>query len=160
MRLLPGPFRENQRRNTTYLLFVELNRLLGPFRLNYGLTPTARPCGGWEAPQIRCGGTTRLPHVGPRPDLGEHRNRAALDKGRYLVRQLAALQGRAAAAGFSPGYLSAFPESYFDRLEAGEPIWSPYHMIHKYLAGCDDQYQLAGDEVVLEAAISLWDWVD
>ena len=33
-------------------------------------------------------------------------------------------------------------------------------MIHKYLAGFIDQYQLAGDELALEAAISLGDWVD
>ena len=52
VRLLAGPFRENQRRNTTYLLFVDPDRLLRSFRLNYGLTSTARPCGGWEAPQI------------------------------------------------------------------------------------------------------------
>ena len=32
-------------------------------------------------------------------------------------------------------------------------------MIHKYLAGFIDQYQLAGDETALEAAIRLADWV-
>ena len=161
VRLLAGPFRDNQRRNTTYLLFVDPDRLLRSFRLNYGLTSTARPCGGWEAPQIEVRGHN-TGHLMSALALtwANTGNRAALDKGRYLVRQLAALQGRAAAAGFSPGYLSAFPETYFDRLEAGEPIWSPYYMIHKYLAGFIDQYQLAGDEVALEAAISLGDWVD
>jgi hypothetical protein len=44
-------------------------------------------------------------------------------------------QALAASAGLSQGYLSAFPESNFDRLEAGQPVWSPYYVIHKYLAG-------------------------
>jgi hypothetical protein len=47
----------------------------------------------------------------------------------------------------------------FDWLEAGKSVWSPYYMIHKYLAGLIDQYQLAGDETALETAINLADWV-
>jgi len=161
VRLLAGPFRDNQRRNTSYLLFVDPDRLLRSFRLNYGLPSTARPCGGWEAPHIQVRGHNTGHLMSALAFTWANTgDRAALDKGRYLVRELAALQGRAAAAGFSPGYLSAFPESYFDQLEAGQPVWSPYYMIHKYLAGFIDQYQLAGDEVALEAAILLGDWVD
>ena len=161
VRLLAGPFRDNQRRNTSYLLFVDPDRLLRSFRLNYGLPSTARPCGGWEAPHIQVRGHNTGHLMSALAFTWANTgDRGALDKGRYLVRELAALQGRAAAAGFSPGYLSAFPESYFDQLEAGQPVWSPYYMIHKYLAGFIDQYQLAGEEVALEAAILLGDWVD
>jgi DUF1680 family protein len=84
---------------------------------------------------------------------------AARTRGRYLVSQLAALQARATDAGFHPGYLSAFPEVYFDWLEQGKPVWSPYYMIHKYLAGLIDQYQLAGDDQALDVAMKLADWV-
>jgi hypothetical protein len=103
VRLLSGPFRENQRRNTSYLLFVDPDRLLRSFRLNYGLTSTARPCGGWEAPHIDIRGHN-TGHLMSALALtwANTGDRAALDKGRYVVRQLAALQGRAAAAGFSP----------------------------------------------------------
>ena len=34
----------------------------------------------------------------------------------------------------------------------------PYYMIHKYLAGLIDQYQLAGDGQAMEAAVRLADW--
>ena len=44
-------------------------------------------------------------------------DRAAADKGSYLVDELARCQARARVAGFHEGYLSAFPESSFDRLE-------------------------------------------
>jgi DUF1680 family protein len=50
VRLLPSAFQQNQRRNTDYLLFLDADRLLRAFRLNYGLKPQADPCGGWEAP--------------------------------------------------------------------------------------------------------------
>ena len=161
VRLLDGPFRNNQLRNTSYLLFVDPDRLLHTFRLNYGLPSSARPCGGWESPHIEVRGHNSG-HLMSALALtwASTGDRAALDKGRYLVRQLAALQARAGKAGFNPGYLSAFPENFFDRLEAGHAVWSPYYMIHKYLAGFLDQYQLAGDELALEAAISLGDWVD
>jgi DUF1680 family protein len=160
VKLLAGAFQQNQRRNTDYLLFLDADRLLRSFRLNYGVPATAPPCGGWEAPHIEVRGhNTGHLMSGLALTWANTGNREARDKGRYIVRELAALQGRAAAAGFNPGYLSAFPEEYFDRLEAGQPVWSPYYMIHKYLAGFIDQYQLAGDEIALEAAINLADWV-
>jgi len=161
VRLLDGAFRQNQRRNTSYLLFVSADRLLRAFRLNYGLTSSALPCGGWEAPHslIRGHNTGHLMSA-LALTYANTGDAAAREKGRYVVGELAALQARAAAAGFSPGYLSAFPETFFDTLEAGKPVWSPYYMIHKYLAGLIDQYQLAGDELALEVAVSLADWVD
>jgi uncharacterized protein len=160
VRLLDSPFRANQARNTSYLLFVAPDRLLHTFRLNYGLPSPARPCGGWERPQSEVRGHSTghllsalaLTYAGT--GLPE-----ALDKGRYLVGQLAGFQARATAAGFHQGYLSAFPESFFDRLEAGRPVWAPYYMIHKYLAGLIDQYELAGNGQAIEVAAGLADWV-
>ena len=85
----------------------------------------------------------------------------AKSRGQYLVSQLAAFQAKDASRGFhAGGYLSAFPEGYFDILEQGKSIWAPYYMIHKYLAGMIDQYQLAGDDQALDVAKKLADWVD
>jgi DUF1680 family protein len=161
VRLLDSPFRANQSRNTDYLLFVHPERMLRSFRLNYGQPTSALPCGGWEAPwsEIR-GHTTGHLLSGLALTYANTGSEAARAKGRYLVSQLAALQARATSAGYHPGYLSAFPESYFDRLEAGRPIWAPYYLIHKYLAGMIDQYQLAGDDQALDVAVRLADWVD
>ena len=55
VQLLDSPFRQNQARNTTYLLFLDPERMLRSFRLNYGQSSTAEPLGGWEQPdsQIR-----------------------------------------------------------------------------------------------------------
>jgi len=160
VRLLDSPFRQNQARNTTYLLFLDPERMLRSFRLNYGLPPAAEPLGGWEAPdsQIRGHMTGHL-LSGLALTYANTNDEAARIRGRYVVSQLAALQARATTAGFHPGYLSAFPEVYFDWLEQGKPVWSPYYMIHKYLAGMIDQYQLAGDDQALDVAMKLADWV-
>jgi uncharacterized protein len=134
--------------------------MLRSFRLNYGLPSSAQPCGGWEQPNSEIRGhmtghlmsALALTYANTGSD-------EALARGRYLVSQLAALQARARQAGFHPGYLSAFPEVFFDWLEAGRSVWSPYYMIHKYLAGLIDQYQLAGDDQALNVAAKLGDWV-
>jgi uncharacterized protein len=159
--LLDSPFRQNQARNTTYLLFLDPERMLRSFRLNYGEPSTAEPLGGWEKPdsQIRGHMTGHL-LSGLALTYANTGDEAARIRGGYLVGQLAALQARATTAGFHPGYLSAFPEVYFDWLEQGKSVWSPYYMIHKYLAGMIDQYQLAGDDQALDVAKRLADWVD
>jgi len=161
VRLLDSPFRANQGRTKDYLLFLDPDRMLHTFRLNYGRPSAARPVGGWEAPAMEVRGHT-TGHVLSGLALsyantGDPRAKAA---GEYLVGQLAQLQAIAPLAGYAPGYLSAFPESFFDRLEAGQRVWSPYYMIHKYLAGMIDQYQLAGVGQALDVAVRLADWVD
>ena len=161
VRLLASPFRANQARTLDYLLFLDPERMLHTFRLNYGRPSAARPCAGWEAPDMQVRGHTTghllsglaLSYA----NTGDPRAKAAGD---YLVSQLAQLQAMAPQAGYAPGYLSAFPESYFDLLEAGKPVWSPYYMIHKYLAGMIDQYELAGAGQALDVAVRLADWVD
>jgi uncharacterized protein len=161
VQLLASPFRDNQSRNTAYVLFLDPERMLRPFRVNYGLPTSAQPCGGWERPasEVRGHMTGHLMSA-LALTYANTGHEAARARGRYLVSQLAAFQARARQAGFHPGYLSAFPEVYFDWMEQGRNVWSPYYMIHKYLAGLIDQYQLAGNAQALDVAVKLGDWVD
>jgi DUF1680 family protein len=160
VQLLDSPFRANQSRNTDYLLFVDPDRLLHTFRLNVGLPSSAQPCGGWEAPDsmVRGHSTGHL-LSGLALTYASTGNRAAAERGRYIVGQLARCQARSRWAGFHEGYLSAFPESFFDNLEAGQPVWSPYYMIHKIMAGLIDQHELVGNRQALDMAARLGDWV-
>src|SRR3984957_18557248 len=160
VRLLDSPMRANQARNTNSLMFVDPDRLLHTFRLNVGLPSSARPCGGWEAPgSLVRGHTTGHLMSGLALTYANTGDPAPADKGRYLVSQLARCQARSASAGFHPGYLSAFPESFFDRLEAGLSVWSPFYMIHKIMAVMIVQHELAGNTQALEVAARLGDWV-
>jgi uncharacterized protein len=170
VRLLGGPFQGNQRRNLAYLLYLDPDRMLRSFLVNYGLPTRAVPIGGWESPtsMIRGHVTGHLmsalawAYAGTGTTASDPERRALQAKGDYLVAQLAGLQARASKAGYSDGYLSAFPEQYFTWLEDGQlnRVWSPYYMIHKYLAGLIDQFQLAGNTLALDVAARLADWVD
>jgi DUF1680 family protein len=144
--------------------------MLRSFRVNYGLPARAMAIGGWESPTSRIRGhvTGHLlsalawAYAGTGTTEGDQDRRALQAKGDYLVAQLASLQARAPKAGYSYGYLSAFPEQSFTWLEDGQwkRIWSPYYIIHKILAGLIDQYQLAGNTLALDVASRLADWVD
>ncbi|MFE2937711.1 beta-L-arabinofuranosidase domain-containing protein [Streptomyces sp. NPDC059255] len=159
--LLAGPFRDNQARNTAYLRFVDPDRLLHTFRLNVGLPSTARPCGGWEAPTVELRGhTTGHLLSGLALTYANTGERAVREKGDRLVAALAACQARSPESGYGRGYLSAFPESFFDRLEAGTGVWAPYYTIHKIMAGLLDQYRLAGNAQALDTLLAQAAWVD
>jgi DUF1680 family protein len=170
VRLLGGPFQGSQQRNLAYLLFLDPDRMLRSFRVNYGVPVRAMPIGGWESPDsmIRGHVTGHLlsalawAYAGTGTTASDPGRRALKAKGDYLVAQLASLQARAPRAGYSRGYLSGFPEQFFTWLEEGQVnrVWSPYYMIHKYLAGLIDQFQLAGNTLALDVASRLADWVD
>ncbi|MFD8717490.1 beta-L-arabinofuranosidase domain-containing protein [Streptomyces sp. NPDC059629] len=161
VRLLPGPFLDNQRRNTAYLRFVDIDRLLHTFRLNAGLPSTAQPCGGWEGPTVELRGhSTGHLLSGLALTYANTGDTALRDKGARLVAALAECQAAAPAAGYAAGYLSAFPETFFDRLEAGTGVWAPYYTLHKIMAGLVEQHRLAGSGQALDVALGMGEWVD
>ncbi|HYN06231.1 MAG TPA: beta-L-arabinofuranosidase domain-containing protein [Vicinamibacterales bacterium] len=64
-----------------------------------------------------------------------------------------------------PGFLSAYPETQFIRLEefaaygGNQGIWAPYYTLHKILAGLLDAHQLAGNTQALDIAAKIAEWV-
>jgi DUF1680 family protein len=158
--LLPGPFKDNMTRTTNYLEFVDPDRLLYTFRTNVGIATTAQPCGGWEAPDVEVRGHNTGHLMTALAQAYANTGKPALKaKGDYLVASLAECQAAGPRRGFHPGYLSAFPESFFDRLETGNPVWAPYYIIHKLMAGLLDQHQLAGNAQAMPVLTALAGWV-
>lgn len=161
VRLLESPFLANMRRTCAYLLFVDADRLLHTFRLNVGLPSSAEPCGGWEAPGIQLRGHTTGHLLSALAQAHAHTGDDAYAvKARSIVSVLAQCQQSALAAGYHRGYLSAFPESVFDQLEAGGKPWAPYYTLHKIMAGLLDQYELSGNEQALAVLLDMAAWVD
>ncbi|MDR7113436.1 DUF1680 family protein [Microbacterium trichothecenolyticum] len=81
-----------------------------------------------------------------------------------FVSGLAEVQAALAATGrySHPGFLAAYGEWQFSRLEHGAPygeIWAPYYTCHKIMAGLLDAYELAGNEEALRVATSMGHWV-
>lgn len=63
-----------------------------------------------------------------------------------------------------PGFLSAYPETQFMRLEefatygGNQGIWAPYYTLHKILAGLLDAHTATGNTQALEIASRIGDW--
>lgn len=123
VRLLDGPFRDAMQRDEKYLLSLDPERLLHTFRLNAGFPSNARPLGGWEAPMVELRGHSLGHYLSALSLMYASTGNAQLkQRADYIVAELAKRQSNAPAAGFHAGYLSAFPESFIDRLEARREV--------------------------------------
>ncbi len=155
VRLLAGPFRHAQELDHQYLLSLDPDRLLFTFRLNAGLPTAAQPLGGWEEPACEVRGHF-LGHYLTACSLmyastGDERLR---DRTAVIVEGLAACQEK-----LGSGYLSAYPESFIDRVEKQERVWAPYYTLHKILAGLLDTYVYCRNENALAVCRRFADWV-
>jgi DUF1680 family protein len=158
--LLPGPFQANMSRTLSYLNFLDVNRMLHTFRLNVGLSSSATAMGGWETPttELRGHSTGHLLSALAQA-YANTGNTAYKTKGDSIVSVLAQCQDRATQAGFNTGYLSAFPESFIDRVEARQAVWAPYYTLHKIMAGLLDMHRLAGSAQALSVLTAKAAWV-
>jgi DUF1680 family protein len=160
VRLQAGPFLDNLNRTAAYLNFVDSDRLLHTFRLNVGIASSATPCGGWESPTTELRGHSTGHLLSALAQAYANTGTAAYKtKGDALVAALATCQAASPGHGYHTGYLSAFPENFFDRLESGQSVWAPYYTIHKIMAGLLDQYLLAGNSQALTVVTAMAAWV-
>jgi uncharacterized protein len=162
VRLTAGRWLENQNRTLSYLRFVDVDRLLYSFRANHRLsTNGAAALGGWEAPDFpfrtHSQGHFLTAWAQAWAVLGDTTSR---DRANQMVAELAKCQANNPAAGFNPGYLSGFPESDFDALEAGSPVSVSYYSLHKTLAGLLDVWRLLGSTQARDVLLRFAGWVD
>ena len=159
VRLLDGPYRDAMIRDQQYLLSLDQNRLLHNFRVTAGLPSDAQPLGGWEAPDTELRGHAVGHYLSAvsimYASTGDERFKARADG---LVGEFAKVQD-AESRRFHPGYLSAFPEEFFDRVETRQRVWAPYYTIHKIMAGLLDAYLLAHNTQALDILKKQADWV-
>jgi DUF1680 family protein len=155
VRLLDGPFKHAMELDKDYLLSLDVDRLLHNFRVNAGIPSTAQPLGGWEDPKGELRG-----HF-----VGHYMSACALmyastgdkrlkEKGDAIVAGLAECQKK-----LGTGYLSAFPESFIDRVEKRIPVWAPYYTLHKIFAGLEEMYVHCDNAQALDVAKKFGDWV-
>jgi DUF1680 family protein len=154
VRLLDGPFKHAMELDREYLLALDVDRLLHNFRTNAGLPSHAQPLGGWEEPK----GELRGHFVGHYlsacalmyASTGDKRLK---EKGDAVVAGLAECQKK-----IGTGYLSAYPESFIDRVEKRIQVWAPYYTLHKIFAGLEDMYVYCDNQEALEVCKKFGDW--
>lgn len=161
--LLPGPFRAAQERNLAYVLALEVDRLVAPFRREAGLEPKAEPYPNWESSGLD-GHTaghylTALAQHAVVSDSAEARERLA-----YMVAELAACQ-----AANGEGYIGGVPggQEAFRKLREGQlevnnfglnGKWVPWYNLHKTFAGLRDAWLLTGNEQARDVLVRFSDW--
>jgi uncharacterized protein len=152
--ILDGPLKEALERDRAYLRALEIDRLLHTFRLNAGLPSTAQPLGGWEDPSVELRGHFIGHYLSAcgllYASVGDLVLKAKADS---VVSVLAACQ-----AALGNGYLSAYPESFIDRVETGKRVWAPWYTLHKIMAGLLDMYTLTGNREALEVLTRFAGW--
>ena len=160
VRLLDGPFRDAMQRDEKYLLSLEPDRFLHTFRVTAGLPSTAKPYGGWEAPDVELRGHS-LGHYLSALSLmySSTGNDAFKSRAEAIVGELHKVQDAMPSRGFHAGYLSAFPEEFFDRVDSAKRVWAPYYTIHKIMAGLLDVYVHCGTHEALDVVTKMADWV-
>jgi DUF1680 family protein len=158
--LLSGPFRDAMERDEKFLLSLEPERFLHTFKITAGLPSDAKPYGGWEAPDVELRGHS-LGHYLSALSLmyASTGNTVLKSRAESIVAELAKIQEAMPSQGYHKGYLSAFPESFFDRVETEKPVWAPYYTIHKIMAGLLDVYLHCGDKQALDVVEKMAGWV-
>jgi DUF1680 family protein len=151
--LLDSDFRRAAAINLDYLHSLPVDRLARAFLVQAGKPTNAQPLGGWEKPDCELRGHFSGGHYLSAAALAwaAQGDTVLKARGDELVGILASCQR-------SNGYLSAFPESFFDRLSRGEKVWAPFYTIHKIQAGMLDMYRLAGNRQALDVATGIGNW--
>ncbi len=154
VRLLPGPFLDALNVNRRFLMGLDPDRLLHMFRVTAGLPSTAEPLGGWEAPENELRGHYTGHYLSACALMSASLGDAEVkSRGDLMVAELARCQHA-----LGNGYLSAFPEEFFDRLRAGRGVWAPFYTLHKIMAGLLDMHTLAGNAQALDVLQGMARW--
>lgn len=162
VRLLGGPFKQAAEANRTYLLALDPDRLLAPFRREADLEPRKPAYPNWESGGLD--GHTAGHYLSALSDMiaagedtaeGELRRRL-----NYMIDELEICQ-----QANGDGYLGGVPGSrdLWKGISAGNigliwRKWVPWYNVHKTFAGLRDAYQQAGNNKARDLLIRLGDW--
>jgi len=162
VQLLDGPFLQAQTTNQQYLMALDTEKLLAPFRREAGL-PFKETYGNWES-------------TGLDGHMGGHyvsalallyaatRDEAVLQRLNYVIGELKKCQDK-----LGSGYIGGIPDSQKMWAEiAGGDIradnfstnerWVPWYNLHKIYAGLRDAYLYAGNQDARAMLVKLSDW--
>jgi hypothetical protein len=166
--LLDGPFKLSRDAEARYLLSLNVDRLLAPYRIEADLKPKAPQYPGWE--------TGSLPGVALAFYLSGISHVAVNTEGwesnefhrrvDYILDELETCQK--ATGGYLLGTLNGRAifarvekEGLFDGFDGwGHGCAEPYYALEKIFSGLRDAYRIAGRPKALQIEIRLGNWLD
>ncbi len=133
-----------------YLLSLDADRLLAGFRETAGKKAKGMLYPGWESTEIR--GHTMGHYLTALSQLWAYGHDPEIfDRISKIIDELAECQR-------DDGYMCAFPEALFDRVERKEPAWVPWYTMHKIISGVTAVYRLCGIQKAYRIMKGLADW--
>lgn len=159
VRLLPSPFQQAQEWDRQYMLKLEPDRLLAPFRREAGLPKKAESYGNWENTGLD--GHTAGHYLSALAFMyASTGDPEMLKRLNYMVDELVECQ-----KANGDGYMGAVPDSkkFWARVAEGhvEDIgkkWVPWYNLHKTFAGLRDAWLVCGNEKAKNSLIAFADW--
>jgi DUF1680 family protein len=140
-----------------YMLALDVDRLLHNFRVAANLPSSAQPLYNRESPANGWRGHYVGHFLSASGQMyaatGDARIKARAEA---MVAELAICQARLG----DKGYLSAFPESSFEDLEAGRPAAVVWYALHKIMAGLLDMFELCQNAQALQVLKGMAAWTD
>lgn len=165
VKLLDGPFKTSMEAEVTYLLSLDLDRMIAPFRKESRLEPKAQAYPGWETKSLPgvalsfyLSGISRMYAIS-----GDKEYKRKMD---YILEELAECQKQ--NNGFllgSSGAVEIFAKLEKDGFYEEFDDWNnghgePYYVIEKLFSGLIDAYRIGGSKAALDIAIRLADWLE
>ena len=162
VQLLDSPFLHAQNTNKEYLMALDVEKLLAPFRREAGL-PFKETYGNWESTGLdgHMGGhyVSALALI-----YASTGDKEILQRLNYVVEELKKCQEK-----LGTGYIGGIPDSakMWDEIAKGDiradnfstnERWVPWYNIHKIYAGLRDAYWYADNKDAKKMLIELSDW--
>lgn len=163
VRLTGGAFLHAQQKDLDYILSLNADRLLAPYRKEAGLPVKAPAYGNWESSGLdgHIGGHYLSALALMYASTDDKRLKEKLD---YCIAELALCQQQN-----KNGYVGGIPNGkiFWERIGKGDidgsgfglnNTWVPLYNIHKLFAGLRDAYLIGGNQEAKEVLIHLTDW--
>ena len=163
VRLLESHYTKAAAADREYMLALDPDRLLAPFRTEAGLQPKKPHYGNWEGEGL--GGQTAGHYLSALADMIASDNDKKNELRRrlnYMIDELEICQRTN-----GDGYVGGVPDSHTfwkqiaeGHIEAFRGKWVPWYNLHKTFAGLRDAYLVGGNEKARNILIALGDWCD
>jgi len=155
LKLLDGTLKRAFEKNRDYLHRLSPDHYLYMFRKTAGLPAPGEPYGGWERPDCELRGHSIGHYLSAcARTIATCGDSVLKENADYTVRELAKCQ-----AAHGNGYLSAYPSSFFDRLEEKYGrVWAPYYTMHKVMVGLWEMYAYTRNKQALDLLKGMADY--
>lgn len=157
--LLDSEALTKQNRDVAYLLELNVDNLLFPFRYESGLQGSVnfkddRLHGGWDSPLSHIRGTFTGHFLSAVALLCRDGDYSLLRaKAEFVVEEI-----RKCQLHNGNGWTFPFPEKYLHALRDGKHFWAPFYVCHKVLMGLFDVHRPLGNETAMTIITEATPW--